>query len=320
MVEGPSADVPEGWLFQMPVVHVDVKIPSEHTMEGKRYAAEYQIFLIANSRVKPRGAPAISVLFDIHPDEEDNHQIQQMIDEFQKVYDADMAECEGFRRKQRRLDAWADTTLGAQIASKIAEDFHQSTILDEPEEVEAEFQENLDNLRRQAQEKVYPRWNPFDKDIVTSPWFYGYEGSLTEPPCSEFVEWRVILEPALISTRQLDQMKNILFNHVNGMCERTSVHSRENGVARPTQPLNGRALYQCMCRDFITDKDRLWYGMTKCKWTERDQFGFNKKKYSNEWFFATHQYAEIENYWDVVGWPEWKLKHLEHKAQQAQTP
>ena len=53
-------------------------------------------------------------------------------------------------------------------------------------------------------------------------------------------------------------MKKILFNHVNGKCERTSVHSSENGVARPLQPLNDRPLYQCMCRDFIGDKDRKW--------------------------------------------------------------
>ena len=303
MVKGASADMPKQWGYQLPVLHVDVKIPSEHTMEGKRYAAEYQIFMILNRTDKKRGAPAVSVLFDIHPEEEDNHRIQQMIDEFQKVYDADMAECEGFRRKQRRLGAWADNTLGARIASRIAEDFHQSTVLDEPEEMEAEFQENLGNLRRKAQE--YRKWNPWHETIVTSPWFYGYEGSLTEPPCSEFVEWRVILEPALISTRQLAQMKNILFNHVNGKCERTSVHSSENGVARPTQPLNGRALYQCMCRDFITDKDRQWYGENRCKWTERDQFGFDKEKYTYEWYQSTHKYMSIEEYWKDFGKPDW---------------
>lgn len=69
------------------------------------------------------------------------------------------------------------------------------------------------------------------------------------------------MEPALISTRQLTKMKNILFNHVNGKCERTSVHSSENGVARPLQPLNDRPLYQCMCRDFIGDKDRQWVSL-----------------------------------------------------------
>ena len=33
-VKGPSADVPKGWAYQMPVLHVDIKIPSEHYLEG----------------------------------------------------------------------------------------------------------------------------------------------------------------------------------------------------------------------------------------------------------------------------------------------
>jgi carbonic anhydrase len=56
--------------------------------------------------------------------------------------------------------------------------------LDEPAEVEKTFHESLGNLRRKAQE--YRRWDPFHETIVRSLWFYGYEGSLTEPPCSEF--------------------------------------------------------------------------------------------------------------------------------------
>ena len=114
-----------------------------------------------------------------------------------------------------------------------------------------------------------------------------------------------MLEPALISSRQLAQMKNILFNHVNGKCERTSVHSKENGVARPIQPLNNRPLYQCMCRDFIGDKDREWYGENRCQWNERDQFGFDKEKYTQEWYRATHPYTDISQYFKVVGTPHW---------------
>jgi len=299
-VKGASADLPKQWGHQLPVLHVDVKIPSEHWMEGKQYAAEYQINLIQNREEKRRGAPVISVLFDIHPEEEDHHRIGQMIDEFQKVYDADLAECEDFRRKQRRLGAWADDTLGA--GSKIAEEA-RSTWLDEPVEEETKFRENLTNLRRRAQE--FRRWNPFHETIVRTIWFYGYEGSLTEPPCSEFVEWRIMLEPALISSRQLFQMKNILFNHVDGKCQRTSVHSTELGVARPIQNYEGRDVYQCMCRDFIADKDRDEYGENRCLWTERDQFGFNKDKYTQDWYRSHHKYETIEDYWKDNGKPHW---------------
>ena len=145
--------------------------------------------MIQNKEKKKRGVPAISVFFDIHPEDEDHTRIGQMIDEFQKVYDADLAECENFRRKQRRLGAWAKNTFDPDAT---AAEEAQSTILDEPEEVEVEFQKNLGNLRRKVQEseKVCSRlaeyrcWNPFHETIIRSLWFYGYEGSLTEPPCS----------------------------------------------------------------------------------------------------------------------------------------
>jgi len=35
MVKGASADMPKAWGYQLPVLNVDVKIPSEHWMEGK---------------------------------------------------------------------------------------------------------------------------------------------------------------------------------------------------------------------------------------------------------------------------------------------
>lgn len=167
--------------------------------------------MIQNREEKRRGAPAVSVLFDIHPENEDNHRIGQMIDEFQKVYDADMAECEGFRRKQRRLGAWTDRTLGA--GNEISE-AAKSTILDEPAEVENEFQENLGNLRRKAQE--YRRWDPFHETIVRSLWFYGYEGSLTEPPCSEFGK---------SPFRTEDQMFGEIYTNCNAVAPRFPFHA-----------------------------------------------------------------------------------------------
>jgi hypothetical protein len=98
----PSADIPKGWGIHLPVVHIDIKIPSEHTMNGKRYAAEYQIFLIQN-RERQRGAPAVSVLFDIHPDGRRNQALQDVLDRFQNVWDRDNEECNERRLKGREL-------------------------------------------------------------------------------------------------------------------------------------------------------------------------------------------------------------------------
>ena len=99
--------------------------------------------------------------------------------------------------------------------------------------------------------------------IVTSNYFVGYEGSLTEPPCTEFISWRVIDRPALISKSQLAQMKKLLFGHVDGKCRPTSNHYK-GSVARPLQPFNNREMWQCTCRDYIGDDERDWYGRNRC--------------------------------------------------------
>ena len=164
---------------QLPVTHVDIKVPSEHWMEGKQYLAEYQIFLIQN-RDKQRGAPAVSVLFDFHPQDEKNKRFQILLDAFQDVYDRDMAQCRAKRRRQRRLGA----LLGKRGKSDDDDlDANRSTWLDEPWDAEDRFQRALREAERRTQD--IRKFNPWTSDIVRTLYFFGYEGSLTEPPCTE---------------------------------------------------------------------------------------------------------------------------------------
>ncbi len=100
-----------------------------------------------------------------------------------------------------------------------------------------------------------PIWNPFWPRIINSIHFYGYGGSLTEPPCSEWLAWRVLDTPMQISQEQWDQMRNILFNQVDEQCRRTSVHW-DGSVARPTQSLNGRSLWKCTENDYVSDVEK----------------------------------------------------------------
>lgn len=61
--------------------------------------------------------------------------------------------------------------------------------------------------------------------------YYSYIGSLTEPPCTEGVEWLVLAKPVKV--------------------ERSYVHRFLRAVgpnARPIQPLNGRAVIASLRR------------------------------------------------------------------------
>jgi hypothetical protein len=65
-------------------------------LEGKQYEMEYQINLM-QMRDKPykgRGVGIVSVLFDIHPDGEDNAKMEELIEAFEKVWNKDKMECE----------------------------------------------------------------------------------------------------------------------------------------------------------------------------------------------------------------------------------
>jgi hypothetical protein len=97
-------------------------------------------------------------------------------------------------------------------------------------------------------------WNPHHESLVPSIYFYGYDGSLTEPPCSEIVSWFVIDEPMTISRNQLEHMKFLLFTNVDGTtCQSTSVQHRSS-VARPIQDTGtNRQIWHCTPNEFLPD-------------------------------------------------------------------
>jgi carbonic anhydrase len=68
--------------------------------------------------------------------------------------------------------------------------------------------------------------NPTDL-LPANRGYYSFVGSLTTPPCSEGVSWYVVKTHMTVSKEQLDQFAKIF---------------KKN--ARPTQPLNGRAVVQ----------------------------------------------------------------------------
>ncbi len=64
---------------------------------------------------------------------------------------------------------------------------------------------------------------------------YHYVGSLTNPPCSEVVQWFVINEPQPISQAQLTLFRSRFMDR--------QAFANGNGNNRNTQALNGRTVY-----------------------------------------------------------------------------
>lgn len=245
----PNADFPNGWGGFSDMMHADFKLPSEHRIYGEVFDAEMQLFHLHPERQR---IPAISVLIRAQEGGH-NEYLQSAIDAFQYKYDLDRGECANKLRNNRQLvEAFHRQLFGDEATEKLLnEDYekwgHYSTLLDDPE-----FLERGKEHDRKLSSGI---WNPYHSDLIPTYWFYGYDGSLTEPPCTEIVSWFVMDTPMIISPEQLDQMKVILFTHVDENCKSTS--TQFNGsVARPIQESLGRQVWRCTQDDYLPDAQR----------------------------------------------------------------
>jgi carbonic anhydrase len=248
----PTADFPNGWGGFADMMHVDFKIPAEHRIYGEVFDAEMQIFHLHPGRER---LPAISVLIRVDPLSY-NPYLQMAIDAFQFEYDKHKGQCaDQVRRSRKMVSDFQSELMGASAM------LLNSTTLFEHHEHWAEFSTDLDNPEFLKEGEEHTRrmqsriWHPYHEDLIPTYWFYGYDGSLTEPPCSEIVSWFVMDTPMLISPGQLEQMKTILFTHVDENCQGTSAHFQES-VARPIQESVGREIWRCSRDDFPPDSER----------------------------------------------------------------
>ncbi len=219
------------------LLNIDIKIPAEHLVCGERYDGEMQYYFfhpVLNKLI------AVSWLFEAKPDNLANQHMQLLIDEFQKVYDDNEESCAA-NATARNL---ADTAAG-----------HESSTSNRAR----------GSSRNRRMKKVRePVWDPFHSDIQRTIHFWGYRGSLTEPPCSpDSVLWRIMDVPVLVSIDQLSQMKNILFNNRDGeSCEFTSTHYK-GSVARPIS--KSIRYYKCTRSDYVSDDERDLCGDMGCQ-------------------------------------------------------
>ena len=246
----PAADFPNGWGGFADLMHVDFKVPAEHRINGEQFDGEMQIYHLHPDRKR---LPAVSSLMRVE-DNGYNAYLQVALDAFQYQYDLDRAKCADNMRRGRKLATDFQSQLNSVLNNSTSEvlGYHEiwgdySTLLDNEE-----FIQEGEQHRRRMQGGV---WNPHSDWLIPTYWFYGYDGSLTEPPCTEIVSWFIMDTPMIIGRTQLDQIKNLIFTHVDENCERTSVHYDES-VARPIQDTAGRQVWQCTRADFVPDAEK----------------------------------------------------------------
>lgn len=300
----PHSDFAHNWNGYIPVVHIDIKIPSEHTICGKRFEGEYQVFYYHPKRREPI---VQSIFISIHPNERPHLHFQRLLNHFQDLADTTADICNRVTQSGSQNMTGKDGTpldhLSADLSrnvqsnpnDQLLETSNGSTFLwpdvfesciDSNKTFSFEMisydclsiettmcnssyiltrcprrcnacdseSNNISNSPSSSPSRKVT-WSPFSPRIVNSIYFYAYQGSLTEPPCSEWVSWRVLDKPMEIATSQLIQLKEILFNQLDENCRRSSV--QWNGsVARPIQSRNERLLWKCTAKDYLSDQDK----------------------------------------------------------------
>jgi len=269
------------------LVHIDLKVRSEHRLCGKQYDAEMQLYYLHNYG----NLEAISILIEADG-KEDNAHFQILLDFFQSKFDGDKRLCE---RKQRRARALlllgrsnderekqskqlrrGSTTISSEDASMMMDDNESEEVEGDDseaspstslgsilyQEIQNRFLSLIQHGDRELAKEL--RWDPLQPwDILKSVHFWGYSGSTTEPPCFEDVKWRIVDVPMTISPVQHIQLKKLMFDHVDPTtCRKTSTHYDESN-ARPVQPYRGGATYRCRRSDYASDDERAASGLRK---------------------------------------------------------
>ena len=269
-------------------------MPSEHTIKGLRYDAEVQMF-----HVHPVGGRLSSIGVVIEAsDEVDafNFEFQEILDEFEKVYEANELLC-SFRRELQSLEDAAnfdfpegladalstvnldfgDYEIPSDLASTLEEARASQQQSDPPTKAPTDQPTNRPTDRptsrptNQATSKPTTtqqrKFDPYSNALMPTIFFYRYNGSITEPPCKD-ITWWVMTEPMKIARGQLLQLQRLLFTNVdpNKGCAFSSVHNANQSVARPIFPLGSdREIQGCVAGSFESDFEKFNGIAKKCR-------------------------------------------------------
>lgn len=231
---------------------------------------------------------ALSILIEVDSTEMNGH-FQIMLDYFQDKFDEDASLCRRRRTKARALfgrgrEGKSTTKLRGMSSSSspVDDDKDSASITSLGSFLYQRLNDGVRRLQQQRRRRTErpPTWNPLEPwYVLRSIHFWGYSGSITEPPCFEEVHWRVIDVPMKIHFNQYLQLKRLMFDHVDpDTCLKTSTHFEESN-ARPVQPDQGGATYRCRRSDYASDMERWASGRVKGFVLEENWWGVNNLPY-----------------------------------------
>jgi carbonic anhydrase len=236
----PTIDMPNGFPYRWLAHHMEVHLRAEHVLDGRRYDGEIQMYHLGQADQR-RELAAVSVLLDASG-LEDNAKLQEWIDRWEQALQEETTNCK--QRNLRQEPKLKERTL-KMVNYTITGTAR--TALEDVEHV------NSRQLEEVAEIGYAPRRKMFPYDLWPTIFFYRYRGSITAPPCSEIVNWRVLDEPLVISRRQYKALAKLMAGHVDAeTCKPYKRTSPTGENFRPLQVLNNaqQVVNHCTSEDF----------------------------------------------------------------------
>lgn len=236
----PSLTV-SGRFDDFELLWMELHARSEHVIEGKRYDAELQM-MHAGVGVEDGQLLAVSLLIEATASV-DHLEFEWMLQQWQQVAEQEAQGCS--RRQLRKV---SDFELKPRPTDEVPQ-------TNQDQERELQFRPSPCATDRFGGgcEPLAPRRRIYPYNLWSTIWYYGYSGSLTTPPCTTGVQWRVLEQPMQISRRQYKQLKRLLTQSRDSSCEfDTAVDPSTGENFRPLQPRDQffQNVFRCTFDDF----------------------------------------------------------------------
>lgn len=236
---------------ELDLLNIDLKFPSEHTVCGRRFDGEMQYYFFHPVK---RSLLVVSWLLEARVENGANEHMQELIDEFGQIYDENERIC----REKDLEGSLAGDDATSVVRGGVEPPADNRTVSEDDPLLTRKLAKN-DNKNKGG-----GIWDPFHRDIQKTIHFWGYTGSLTEPPCAANTLWRIMDVPVPVSPDQLFRMQDALFNNRDPeSCAFTSAHYG-GSVARPAASADAPKYYKCTRSDYVSDDEREECGDDGC--------------------------------------------------------